>query len=457
MVVIGAGIGGLVCGAFLSKRGKKVLIVEQHFIPGGYCTAFKRGGFVFDAAVHHIGGCGRYSIVGRCLKELGLELEFFRLDPMDSIIFPNFSIDIPAEIELYISLLGQKYPLEKEQIAKFFKELVKLYWAIINEASDSQYISKYKDMTYRVVLDSFFENEELKKTLAGQWGYLGTPPEEASFIGMCQMLVNYLRDGAYYPRGGTQHFANSLAINFAAFGGDMLMSTMAEEVLLDGKRAVCVKLEGGEEVLTDVVVSNADARGTFTKLIKEEIDPAYSKKLGAMKESPSYFLLYLGLDPEVNLKDFRRGFYHESANQWKYISAPTIVDSTLAPGKKQIINVVSTMEESYEDVKDWRTVKHRLTQENIDYLDGLIPHLKKHIEVVEAATPKTLERYTLNSKGAAYGWAVTLEQSVPRRLDHRTPVENLFLAGHWTSPGPGVCAVVSSGWRVANLILKNGR
>jgi phytoene dehydrogenase-like protein len=456
VAVIGAGIGGLACSAFLSKKGKKVLLIEQHFQPGGYCTTFKRKGFVFDAAVHHIGGCGRYSIVGRALKELGLGLEFFRLDPMDSLIFSDFSVDVPAEIEDYKSLLGRKYPLEKERIESFFKDFVKLYWAIINEATDSPTLNKYKGMTYREMLDSFFEDEELKRTLAGQWGYLGTPPEEVSSIGMCQMLVNYLRDGAYYPRGGTQNFANGLLKNFSDSGGEVLLSTMVEEILLDGRKASGVKFEGGE-ALADVVVSNADARQTFSRLVREDFDQAYAERLRGMKESPSYFLLYLGLNAGVNLKGFRRGFYHGPNNQWKYISAPTMVDSTLAPAGKQILNVVATVKESYEEVKDWRALKDRLTQENIDYLDGLIPQLKKHIEVVEAATPRTLERYTLNSRGAAYGWAVVPEQTGQGRLDHRTPVENLFLAGHWTNPGPGVCAVVSSGWRVANLILENGR
>ncbi len=460
VVVIGAGIGGLVCSAFLAKRGRKILLVEQHFQPGGYCTAFKRKSFIFDAAVHHIGGCGRYSIVGRCLRELGLELEFFRLDPMDSLIFPDFSIDIPAKIEDYTDLLGKKHPLEKRHIEQFFKDFEKLYRAIVNEATDSPTLNRYKDMTYREMLDSFFEDEELKKTLAGQWGYLGTPPERISTVGMCQMLINYLRDGAYYPRGGTQNFADGLRRSFAESGGETLLSTMAEEILLEGRKAVGVRLEGGGEVLTDIVVSNADARQTFTRFIKEEVDQAYSERLRGMKESPSYFLLYLGLDPEVDLKGFRRGFYHGPANQWKYISAPTMVDSSLASGGRQIVNVVATIEEDYEGVKDWKALKDRLTQENIDYLDRLISAsggLKRHIEVVEAATPSTLERYTLNSRGAAYGWAVTPEQTGSGRPDHRTPVENLFLAGHWTNPGPGVCAVVSSGWRVANLILKNGR
>ncbi len=459
VVVIGAGIGGLVAGAFLSRWGKRTLVVEQHNIPGGYCTSFKRGGFLFDAAVHHIGGCGKYSIVGRCLKELEIELDFFRLDPMDNLIFPSFSVEIPADIDDYQSSLQKRYPAEKENISGFFGELVKLYRAIINESERSPTLERYREKTYGAMLDGFFDDPELKATLAGQWGYLGSPAHEVSSIGMCQMLVNYLRDGAWYPRGGTQGFADAFAKKLRDSGGDLLLSSRVEEMFLKGNRVAGVRLDEGGDIGAEYVISNIDARQTFFKLIKdkEQVDPAFMDRMRGMKESPSYFLLYLGLDPEINLSNFKRGFYHSPNHQWKYISAPTMVDQSLATKGRQEITVVATIEEKYDEIEDWKDLKDRLTKGTIRYLEDFVPNLEKHIEVVDAATPKTLERYTLNAKGAAYGWAVTLGQTGPGRTANKTPVENLYLAGHWTNPGPGVCAVVSSGWRVANMILRDGR
>ncbi len=458
VIVIGAGIGGLVAGAFLVKSGKNTLVVEQHNIPGGYCTSFKRGGFIFDSAVHHIGGCSKYSIVGRCLKELGIDMEFYRLDPMDTLTFPSFSIDIPADIETYKSSLQQRYPAEKENVSRFFSEFIKLYRAIINESEKSPTLEKYRGRTYQAMLDDFFDDTELKTALAGQWGYLGTPARELSSVGMCQMLVNYLRDGAFYPKGGTQNFADAFARCIKDSGGDLLLSSKVEEILLKGNRVAGVKLDGGDrEIGAEHIVSNIDAGQTFFELIKEEVDPVYLERMRGMRESPSYFLLYLGLDPEVDLSRFKRGFYHSPDDQWKYISAPTNVDKSLATKLRQEITVVATLEEEYDQIEDWKGLKDKLTKCTISYLEDLVPNLNRHIEVVEAATPRTLRRYTLNSKGAAYGWAVTPEQSGPDRLGNKTPVGGLYLAGHWTNPGPGVCAVVSSGWRVANMILRNGR
>src|SRR5574337_74321 len=260
-IVIGAGIAGLVCGAFLAKNGKKTLIVEQHSIPGGYCTSFKRKGFNFDAAVHHIGGCGKWGIVGRCLKTLGIEMNFYPLDPMDHLIFPNFSIEIPADLDEYIVRLQDRYPLEKDSIKNFFQDFIKLYRATFNNEK-SQIIDKYKDQTYGEMLDAFLENDELKMILSGQWGYIGLPPTQGSAIGMCQMRVNYLKDGAFFPEGGTQECTNAIFRKFIDFGGHVMLSCKAEKILFNGKTAIGVKLQEGKKISSNLVVSNIDAHQT---------------------------------------------------------------------------------------------------------------------------------------------------------------------------------------------------
>ncbi len=461
VIILGAGIAGLICGTFLAKHGKKVLIVEQHSIPGGYCTSFKRKGFIFDAAVHHIGGCGKWSVVGRCLKELDININFLHLDPMDSIHFPSFSIDVPAEIDEYIDLLKERFSSESDKITLFFKEFIKLYRATFSIEKHDMLI-KYQDTTYKEMLDNFFSNEQLKMTLSAQWGYIGSPPHEVSAIGMCQMLVNYLKDGAYFPVGGTQNFADAITQKFIDYGGHIMLSSSVDKIHTDGNIIKGVTTKKGGKIPAETFVSNIDPKQTFFSLLdKDIVENSFFRKIRNMKESVSFFLLYLGLDNKIDLKELKRGFYHTSndlsfsGNDWFYISVPTEVDSSLAPDNKQIISVVVSSRDSYDDIEDWAAYKEKMKKHTINYLENFVPDIQDHIEVIDAATPKTLYRYTYNSKGAAYGWAVTVDQTWSNRLSHTTPFNNLFLAGHWTNPGPGICAVVSSGWRVANMILNN--
>lgn len=457
-IIIGSGIGGLVCGSFLAKAGKKVLIAEQHCIPGGYCTSFKRKGFTFDSAVHHIGGCGKWSIVGRCFSELDIDMDFYHLDPMDHIIFPSRCIEIPADIDKYKSNLQEMFPDEKDNIEAFFKEFIRLYWSIINNKENSILIKKYKYLTYNETLNLFFSDSQLKDILSGQWGYLGLLPDEVSTIGMCQMLINYLKDGAYFPVGGTQEFANAILKRFIDLGGEIMLSAKVTKILTDSDKAVGVVLDY-KEIAADIIVSNVDAKQTFNTLLESKVNGNFAQKLDNMKESISFFLLYLGVDAEIDLSGLKRGFYYETdapftKDNWKYISVPTKVDQRLAPQNKQIIFALVSLDKNYDEITDWKSFKETHTNSTINYLEKYVPELRNHIEVIEAATPKTLERYTLNSKGAAYGWALTKDQTGVNRLQHTTPFNGLYLTGHWTNPGPGISSVVSSGWRVSNVILK---
>lgn len=460
VIVIGAGIGGLVCGTFLAKNGKKVLISEQHNIHGGYCTSFKRKGFTFDSAVHHIGACGKWGIVGRCFNELNVDMDFYHLDPMDTLVFPSERIEIPADIEKYKGYLQERFPLEKDNVASFFKEFIKLYWSIINNKEDSPFISKYKDQTYSNTLDNFFSDLQLKAILAGQWGYIGALPDEASTPAVCQMLINYLKDGAYFPIGGTQVFANAILKRFVDLEGEIILSSKVAKIFTKGDKVYGVALEDGKEIVADTVVSNVDAKQTFNSLLDCKVSGDFAKKIESMKESTSFFLLYLGMSSKIDLTTLKRGFYYKTdspftKNNWMYISVPTEIDQTLAPENKQIIFTLVSLDKDYEEIDDWKALKDNLIESTIDYLEGFVPKLRDCIEVIDAATPKTLERYTLNSKGAAYGWAATTDQTLWNRLPHTTPLEGLYLAGHWTNPGPGICAVVSSGWRAANIILRH--
>jgi phytoene dehydrogenase-like protein len=454
-VIIGGGIGGLVCGTQLAQRGKRTLIVERSAQPGGCCSSFTQKGFTFDVAVHHISGCGRLSIVGSCLRALGIDCEFVRLDPMDTIVFPSWSLPVPTRLDTFAASLAQRFPRERAGIDAFFAEIVKLYRALLDERQESPTLVRYQDLTFAEMLDGFFDDPRLKLGLSGQWGYLGSPPQELSAVGMCQMIVNYWRDGAYYPRGGTQAFADAIAARFVASGGDLLVSTAVRDVLVDGTRAAGVRLADGREIAADVVVSNVDPAQTFFRLLDGTVDPAYAQRLKALRVSAPFVLLYLGVSAGCDPARLERGFYffsEELGGPWLYVSSPTQIEPGMAPPGCHTMTIVASLAPEEEAAGDWRAMQETRAREVLDRIEDFVPGLRRHLEVMTVAHPPSAAERTSNFCGAPYGWAVIPEQSGMRRLAHETPIENLYLTGHWTIPGPGVCAVVASGWRVANRI-----
>jgi phytoene dehydrogenase-like protein len=454
-VIVGGGVGGLVCGTQLAQRGRRTLIVERGAQPGGCCSSFTQKGFTFDVAVHHISGCGRLSIVGSCLRALGVECEFVRLDPMDTIVFPSWSLPIPTRMDAFAVALERDFPRQKSGIHAFFAELVRLYRALLDERRESTTLARWENLTFAEMLDTFVDDPRLKLGLSGQWGYLGSPPQELAAVGMCQMVVNYWRDGAYYPRGGTQAFADAIAARFVACGGDLLVSTPVRELLTDGRRIAGVRLGDGREIAADVVVSNVDPAQTFLRLLGGEVDPAYATRLRALRVSSPFVLLYLGLDRGCDPTGLKRGFYFFSEDlggPWVYVSSPTEVEPAMAPPGCHTLTLVACLAPEEEAAGDWRDVEETKVRHVLDRLEEFIPGLRGHIETITVAHPPRGAERTSNFCGAPYGWAVIPEQSGMRRLPHETPIENLYLTGHWTIPGPGVCAVVASGWRVANRI-----
>jgi len=456
VIILGGGIAGLTCAGILAKNKKRVLLLERHHQVGGYCTSFKRKGFVFDAAVHHIGGCGRYSVIGRLLAELGASIDFQQLNPMDHLVFDDRMEVIPSDIDDFKTSLKRRFAKEAPNIDRWFKDIVRLYRAVIQQ--EGEILDHLQDRTYKDFLEDYFQDQTLLEILSAQYGYIGPPPENASAIGMTQMLVNYWKDGAYYPKGGTQRFSNALADSFIRLGGELKKSAPVTEIMVDEGRCRGVKVEGAGDFYADMFVSAMDIRSTFRYLIRDDSLRGYRDRLAELIPSNTFFLLYLGLGPEADLSSLPRGFYFrplEIGTRWLYLTVPTEEDDSLAPPGRKIVNVVVPLPNLIWEENDMHELKEIMTQKTLAFLEERVPGIRNQIEVMDAASPATLHRYTHNSRGAAYGWAVLPEQSGKERLSPISPIKNLYLAGHWTSPGPGVNAVAASGWRAAQLIIRN--
>ena len=131
----------------------------------------------------------------------------------------------------------------------------------------------------------------------------------------------------------------------------------------------------------------------------------------------------------------------------------------VAPEGKNVLNITTVMPYDwnngwhYEDKPTYEDLKKETAMKLIKRAEKILPGLSEHIEVMEVMTPKSLEAYSLNPKGAILGWDNTVDQVMMNRLPQKTPVDNVYLAGAWTFPSGGQSAVMVSGLVAAETIL----
>lgn len=463
-LIIGAGIGGLVCGCYLAKSGIKVLITEQSHHAGGYCTSFKRDGYTFDVGVHYLGSLREEGILYRILKDLELldRIKFIINDPTDRIITPDETIFIRKDKEKTKEELLAHFPAEKENINNFFKFIL-----------TSDFLSltaKTKKLTFTELLDSFFTDYKLKAILSTLLGNVGLPPSQASALVSAIIYKEFILDGGYYPKGGIQFLPDLLSERFREYGGELLLSTKVKKIITKNKKVTGIKTEKGDFIISKFVVSNADATLTFKKLLDCRTKEAQA--VDKLKVSLSAFVVYIGLNKELNIipRHYTTWFFSTydvekcygkqnilNSPRLDYIlcSFPSLIDSTLAAPGKSIVRLFIGAEFARENT--WDKYRDNLYKKCIQKVNNIIPDIEKFIEIKEIGTPHTFYRFTSNRNGALFGWS-----AIPRQVDreifsYRSSIENLYLTGHWVTNGvgqSGVAVVAFSGKHTATAIIK---
>ncbi|MCK4224492.1 MAG: NAD(P)/FAD-dependent oxidoreductase [candidate division Zixibacteria bacterium] len=488
-VIIGSGLGGLSCAAAFARQGFKPLVLEKHYIPGGYATTFKRpGGFVFDVSLHSTSVGEREGIHNLIpgFPEI-TNVEFVPHPNLYRAIFPDYDFRVPQkDLPAYIDMLTGYFPDEKKGIEGLFddmegvaKDIQKLSRAkgkvdMSRFPVDFPYLFKSYTKTWGQMMDAHIKNPKLKAIISALWGYYGLPPSKLASIYYALPTIGYLQEGGYYPKGKSQKISDAFVKFIEERGGKVMLKTRVEEILVKDHTAYGVKTADGGEYTGKVVVSNANAYDTFHTMMKQdEYLKDYLARMDQFSVSLSSFQVFLGLKKdligEVGITDteiFCTTGYDPEAEYKAAVNAEveggfglTLYDNLYkgySPKGKNTVNIIAL--QGYDHWKKYeadyfkgkkeayRKEKERMADILIDQVEEmLLPGLRDAIEVKEIGTPLTNVRFTDNYRGAIYGWDQTLDNSGQSRLPHTTPIKNLYLSGAWTSPGHGYGGVLWSG------------
>ncbi len=501
VIVIGSGIGGLTAASFLAASGKKVLILERHYVAGGFTHVFSRREYEWDVGVHYLGDVGyppaetarlfRYLSRGK-LKWAPMDKEY------DRIIFPDRSYGLIAGRAEYRAQLHEWFPEEKSAIDAYMELLPrvtgtasKLFFA---EKAAPKFISKpfgkwmrkgflkYAGKTTGEILDGLTQNKQLKAVLLGQWGDYGLPPSQSSFA-IQAMVANHYMYGGCYPIGGSAEFADTIIPPIEELGGQVLVRAEVDEVIVENGRAKGVKMKDGRTFNAPIVISNAGFSNTMDKLLPKSAQRTDHSldKLG-LEPSGGHICLYLGFKktpeelelPKTNLwiypgydHDKQVEAYSKDANAAfpvVYISFPAAKDPDFQnrfPGKSTI-EIITMMPwewvEKWEKGKwmkrgeDYDAWKENLSQRLLKELYKHVPLTEGQVDHYELSTPLSTKHFANYPKGELYGLSHTPKRFEQRKLGVRTDIKGFFMTGQ-DSVSCGVAGGMFGGVLTASAIL----
>ncbi|MBU1118603.1 NAD(P)/FAD-dependent oxidoreductase [Patescibacteria group bacterium] len=493
-IIIGAGLGGLVAGAKLAKEGKKILLIEQHNIPGGCATNFKRVGSSMDVGLHALDGMDDGDLKKEIFDELKVfgNVEFAKLPEFYRFVNERFDIVIPDNYKEAEKILISNFPKEKSGIKKFFstilnyrKELkrmpttgIKLYLQLPLFPLLYPGIVLTMKKTVEQFLDEITKNDDLKLILAANIGYYHDNPTTMAYSYFAIAQASYYSGGGHYVKGGSQKLSDYFAKFIKDNGGEVLLSHKVIKILTENNKAVGIEYkkmsgDGIDRAYGINIIANAAIPNVVNNLLPKELNAGMKTKINKMEIAHSILSIYLFFKKPVKelgnkyystfvanpnvytLKDVNFHVDHKDRG-FTFVDYSQIDSQLAAPGKG--VGVITTLDylDQWKELSEtgYKNKKNEVAQIYIKRLNKLIPGIKDQIEYYEVGTPKTIERYTMNPQGAVYGFAQIPSQAGIKRMSQKSSIENLYFASAWTMPGGGFTGAMLSGWFCANKILK---
>lgn len=502
VIVVGSGIGGLVAAVGLSNLGKRVLVLEQHYLPGGWTHSFSLQGHKFSPGVHYIGQLNEGGRTREIFEGLGVgsELEFLELHPdgYDHIVFKEETFDIPAGLEKYITRLVDRFPGERSGIESYFK-LMKQVDRGLSMATDINGLFDKLKLLFTCpaivfnglkpasqIIDRFVKDPKLKTILEARSGDHGMSPARVPFALHVAIEAHYW-NGGWYPKGGASAMPKALINRLKRNGGEIRMRTTVDHILIEGsgsnRRAVGVQLADGEQIRAESVLSNADAWITYETLVgRKHLSDAMTSRVSRLEPSVSALSLFLATDLDIDALGLDSGNYWimneadvdatyrlaeddelavEGAFPGGFLTVTTRKDeSKMHDGLHTMEAFVFVSYAAFERWKDsatgdrpeeYEAFKKQLTRGMLQMISRVVPGIENHLHLCELGTPLTNVFYCNGHRGNIYGTAKSKTQIGAGALPIKTEIAGLYHCGQSTA-AHGVLGAMATGVMAAQQI-----
>ena len=478
-IVIGSGMGSLTSAALLSKEGKKVLILEKHYVAGGFTHVFKRKGYEWDVGIHYIGEVQNLNSPIRKMFDYITNSKLLWEDMgevYDKIIIGDKKYDFVKGVENFKNKLISYFPEESEAISKYIKivfDCNKTMKKFYIEKALPTFVSsffgyffrkkylKYASKTTYEIISSITDNKELIKVLTAQYGDYGLPPKQSSFAMHASVVKHYFKGGSF-PIGGSSQIIKTIDPVIEKSGGKILVRAGVKKIIVKNNVAIGVILEDGKEIFSKLIISGVGVINTFNHLIDREITKklGFDKCLKSVAPSAAHGCLYIGLKgdakklklPKHNLWIYPEKTDHDSSvknylenqsNEFPlvYVSFPSAKDPSWDkryPDKSTIDIITLLPYKAFEkwDGTSWKkrgeeyeNVKEKIAKRLLECLFTQLPHLRDKIDYYELSSPLSTKNFTNYQKGELYGLDHTPKRFSQKFLRPKTKIKGLYLTG----------------------------
>ncbi len=471
MIIIGSGIGGLGSAALLSKAGYEVNVIEKNANLGGRANIFKAEGYTFDMGPSWYLMPDVFEQYFKLLDEnISDHLDLIKLSPSYRVFFSNDKelpvVDIHSDLEkdlplfetlepgvtpkitAYLKKSGAQYEMAKDTFMYrnlgFSMEFLK--WKVIKKG-----IELNPFQTMQSYLNKWFKSDRLKKILEYTLVFLGSDPAKTPAMYNIMNAIDF-NMGVYYPKGGIYEIVKALVNINKKHGTQFITHAPVAKILIENKHAVGVQLEDGAVLKADLIISNADLWFTETKLLEKRYQTYPEQYWEKAVLSPSAFIMYLGLDRQIDLlshhnlrfgADWKQNFKELfdtpqlPDDPSYYICKPTETDPELSPPGTDnlfvLVPIPPGLNLTEADMSGYRKKILNLMKTDLN-----LPKIEDYIVYERSYWGDDFKKDYNAYKGTALGLAHTLKQTLKRPLNYSKKVKNLYYVGASTSPGIGM-------------------
>ena len=404
VVIIGSGFGGLACGHLLAKAGRNVLVLEQHWQPGGCLQSYQRKGHVFDTGLHYVGGLDEGQSLHDIFSQLGLlKLPWQRLDRdgFDLITIDGQTYPLVEGFDHFVEVLSDYFPHQRVALRRYTEALQG------NDPNPSVNAWQW--------LNETFSDSRLIDVLSGSCLKTELRRESLPLLAFLHSQKSYIQS-SWRLQGDSSLIVRSLVDDIRRMGGEVVCRAEAAELIESDGRLTAVRCTNGETYEADYFISDIHPSQTF-RLVKASkvLKPIFRRRIDMLENTSGMYTYSLLLKPQSlpyfnhNKFVYAGGSVWDDATQKVMLSCPVPADGS-----------------SYATVLDLLTPS---ADHPMALAETVVPGLSDMVSELYVSTPHTWQRFTHTPDGSAYGVRKDCRQPLLTMLSPRTPIANLLLTG----------------------------